>query len=130
MAIAGGGTLLRQVIKLGLFDELELHIVPVILGDGMRLLDPGLELGEQEGIELTPDRVITTPEVTHIRYKLNGRRPLVLDKEDETRNPPPPRRRDVRRPGLPASAPIAPASPWTGESGAGGSSELQTITGR
>ena len=40
VAIAGGGTLLRQVIKLGLLDELELHIVPVILGDGMRLLGP------------------------------------------------------------------------------------------
>src|SRR5438105_11847477 len=37
VAIAGGGTLLRQVIKLGLLDELELHIVPVILGDGLRL---------------------------------------------------------------------------------------------
>src|SRR6478609_11448839 len=37
VAIAGGGTLLRQVIKLGLLDELELHVVPVILADGMRL---------------------------------------------------------------------------------------------
>ena len=40
VAIAGGGTRLRQVIKLGLLDELEVHIAPVILGDGMRLLDP------------------------------------------------------------------------------------------
>ena len=41
VAIAGGGTLLRQVIGLGLLDELELHVAPVILGDGMRLLGPG-----------------------------------------------------------------------------------------
>jgi len=33
-AFDAGGTLLRQVIKLGLLDELELHIVPVILGNG------------------------------------------------------------------------------------------------
>jgi dihydrofolate reductase len=79
VAIAGGGTLLRQVIKLGLLDELELHIAPVILGDGMRLLSPELGLDDKEGIELAPARVIATPDVTHIRYKVNGRSPLVLD---------------------------------------------------
>ena len=79
VAIAGGGTLLRQVIKLGLLDELELHVAPVILGDGMRLLSPELGLDDKEGIELAPARVIATPDVTHIRYKVNGRSPLVLD---------------------------------------------------
>jgi hypothetical protein len=29
------------VIRLELLDALELHIVPMILGDGMRLLSPG-----------------------------------------------------------------------------------------
>ena len=92
VAIAGGGTLLRQVITLGLLDELELHIVPVILGNGMRLL--GLESGldNMEGIELTPARVIAASDVTHIRYTVNGRRPLVSITEDATRNPPPPTR--------------------------------------
>jgi hypothetical protein len=70
---------LRQVIQLGLLDELELHIVPVILGDGMRLLGPDLRLDSTEAIELTPARVIATPDVTHIRYKMDGRHPLVLD---------------------------------------------------
>jgi dihydrofolate reductase len=87
VAIAGGGTLLRQVIKLGLLDELELHIVPVILGDGMRLLGPELGLDSKEGIELTPARVIATPHVTHIRYKVNGRRPLVLDNRGRDEQP-------------------------------------------
>jgi dihydrofolate reductase len=87
VAIAGGGTLLRQVISLGLVDELELHIVPVILGDGMRLLSPELGLDSREGIELTPDRVIATPDVTHVRYKLNGRRPLVLDNRGRDEEP-------------------------------------------
>jgi dihydrofolate reductase len=79
VAIAGGGTLLRQVIKLGLVDELELHIAPVILGDGMRLLDRDLDLDSHEGIELTPIRVIATPDVTHLRYQVNGRAALVPD---------------------------------------------------
>ena len=87
VAIAGGGTLLRQVISLGLLDELELHIVPVILGDGMRLLSPQLGLDSREGIELTPDRVIATPDVTHVRYTLNGRRPLVLDNRGRDEQP-------------------------------------------
>ena len=34
VAVAGGGTLLREVIKLGLLDELELHVAPLILGPG------------------------------------------------------------------------------------------------
>jgi dihydrofolate reductase len=79
VAVAGGGTLLRQVIKLGLLDELELHIVPVILGDGMRLLDTDLEVDTREGIELTPVRVINSTEVTHVRYRVNGRAALGQD---------------------------------------------------
>ncbi len=87
VAIAGGGTLLRQVITLGLLDEMELHIVPEILGDGMRLL--GLESGldSMEGIELTPSRVIATPDVTHIRYMVDGRRPLVFDNRGRDEEP-------------------------------------------
>ncbi len=79
VAIAGGGTLLRHVIKLGLLDELELHIIPVILGEGMRLLDSDLGLGPKEGIELTLLRVINTPEATHVRYRVVGRAPLGAD---------------------------------------------------
>ncbi|WP_030918446.1 dihydrofolate reductase family protein [Streptosporangium amethystogenes] len=79
VAVAGGGSLLRQVLKAGLLDELELHIVPAVLGTGMRLLDADLDLAEKEAIELTPTRVIHTPEVTHIRYSVNGRAALVLD---------------------------------------------------
>ena len=79
VAVAGGGTLLRQVLAAGLLDELELHIIPVLLGDGMRLFDGGLELDAREGIELTPARVIQTPEATHIRYVIGPRTKLELD---------------------------------------------------
>jgi dihydrofolate reductase len=79
VAVAGGGSLVRQVLKAGLLDELELHIVPVVLGDGMRLLDVDLDLADKEAIELTPTRVVHTPEVTHVRYTVDGRAALVLD---------------------------------------------------
>jgi dihydrofolate reductase len=79
VAVAGGGNLLQQVLKVGLLDELELHVAPIVLGTGMRLLDGGLELADKEAIELTPTRVVHTPEVTHIRYTVNGRAALVLD---------------------------------------------------
>ena len=79
VAIAGGGSMVRQVLKAGLLDELELHVVPVVLGTGLRLFDADLDLGEKEGVELTPTRVLATPQVTHIRYAVRGRAPLVLD---------------------------------------------------
>jgi dihydrofolate reductase len=85
VAVAGGGTLLRQVLAAGLLDELELHIAPVLLGDGMRLFGAGagagagLGLDTHEGIELTPVRVVETPEVTHIRYAVGDRTKLELD---------------------------------------------------
>ncbi|GIJ54495.1 dihydrofolate reductase family protein [Virgisporangium aurantiacum] len=79
VAVAGGGTVLRRVLQEGLLDELELHIVPVVLGTGMRLLDADLDLADKEAIELTPVRVVHTPEVTHVRYRVDGRAPLVLD---------------------------------------------------
>jgi len=79
VAVAGGGTLVRQIMAAGLLDELELHIVPVLLGDGMRLLDGGFGLDPREGIELTPVHVVETPEVTHIRYAVGGRAKLELD---------------------------------------------------
>jgi dihydrofolate reductase len=79
VAVAGGGTLLRQVLAAELLDELELHVAPVLLGDGMRLFDAGLGLDVREGIELTPVRVVQTTEVTHIRYAIGPRVKLELD---------------------------------------------------
>ncbi|GGM49476.1 deaminase reductase [Micromonospora sonchi] len=79
VAVAGGGSLVRQVLRAGLLDELELHVVPVVLGTGMRLFDADLGLDEFEGIELTPTRVVPDPQVTHLRYTVHDRTPLTLD---------------------------------------------------
>jgi dihydrofolate reductase len=79
VAAAGGGTLVRQMVAAGLIEQLELHITPVLLGDGQRLFDASLGLAADEGIELVPTRVVETPEVTHIRYSVSGRSTLELD---------------------------------------------------
>ena len=54
----------RQYLAAGLLDELVLHLVPVVLGAGERLLD-GLS-----GISLEPTEVIASPAVTHLRYRV------------------------------------------------------------
>ena len=79
VAVSGGGTLFRQVLRAGLLDEFELHIAPVVLGTGMRLFDADLAVDEFEAIELTPTRVVSAPQITHIRYAVHGRAPLTLD---------------------------------------------------
>ena len=38
----------------------------------------GLDLAEKEAIELTPTRVVHAPEVTHVRYSIDGP-PLARD---------------------------------------------------
>jgi dihydrofolate reductase len=80
VAVSGGGTLLRQVLRAGRLDEIELHIAPVLLGDGQRLFEPAdLDLASDQGIELVPTRVIESETVTHVRYRVGGHARLVLD---------------------------------------------------
>ena len=64
VAITGGASTVQQYLAAGLLDELYLHIVPVVLGAGERLLenvgDPTLE----------PVKVVASPVVTHIDYRV------------------------------------------------------------
>jgi dihydrofolate reductase len=62
--IAGGANVVQQYLNAGLLDELELHVVPLLLGGGVRLLD-GVH-----GVGLEPSRVVDSPAVTHLRYRV------------------------------------------------------------
>jgi len=62
VSIAGGANAVQQFLAAGLLDELHLHIVPVILGAGERLL---VNVGDPK---LEPVDVVASPAVTHIRY--------------------------------------------------------------
>jgi dihydrofolate reductase len=61
----GGAQVVNQYLAGGLLDELELHVVPVLLGDGARLFD---NLGAA-GVELEQVRAVEAPGVTHLKYK-------------------------------------------------------------
>jgi dihydrofolate reductase len=63
--IGGGASVVQQYLNAGLLDELQVHVAPVLLGSGVRLLD-GLD--PTIGIEGT--RVISSPYVTHLRYRV------------------------------------------------------------
>jgi dihydrofolate reductase len=62
--LAGGANLVQQYLAAGLVDEFELHIVPVLLGAGERLLENVGDLKVQQV------RAIEAPGVTHIRYRV------------------------------------------------------------
>jgi dihydrofolate reductase len=64
--IAGGASIVQQALRAGLLDELQLHVAPLLLGDGTRLLD---NLGP-ESVQLEATRVIESPKVTHLRYRV------------------------------------------------------------
>jgi dihydrofolate reductase len=61
-----GASLVQQCIRAGLLDEIHLDLVPVLLGDGVRLLD---HLGT-EPIELESTRVMEGAGVTHLTFRV------------------------------------------------------------
>jgi dihydrofolate reductase len=56
----GGGQVAQQYLAAGLLDELERHVVPVVLGDGARLFD---NLVNAE-VRLEQVRAVEAPGVT------------------------------------------------------------------
>jgi dihydrofolate reductase len=64
VSIAGGASTVRQYLAAGLLDELYLHIAPVLLGAGERLLE---DVGDPT---LEPVKVVAAPDVTHVKYRV------------------------------------------------------------
>jgi dihydrofolate reductase len=61
-----GSAVPQQCLRAGLLDEIQIHLVPVLLGAGVRLFD---HLGAGR-IELETMRVVEAPGVTHLRYRV------------------------------------------------------------
>jgi dihydrofolate reductase len=68
--IGGGSDIARQALAAGLVDELQLHVVPLLVGAGVRLFDTS-----DRGWQLSKIRVIDGPNVTHLRYRVEGPHP-------------------------------------------------------
>lgn len=62
--IGGGADVLQQYLAAGLVDEFDLHVVPILLGGGARLLENVSDL------KLEQLRAIDAPGVTHIKYRV------------------------------------------------------------
>jgi dihydrofolate reductase len=67
VSLAGGANVVQQFLKAGLLDEMQIHVVPVLLGGGTRLFD---HVSQQ--IELECTSVIESPGVTHLRYRVQS----------------------------------------------------------
>jgi dihydrofolate reductase len=66
VGIWGGANIIGQYLKAGFMDEMQIHLIPVLLGGGVRLfedLDP-------EGIELRRTSSTETPGATHLRFEV------------------------------------------------------------
>jgi dihydrofolate reductase len=65
VVIGGGASVINQYLAAGLVDELELHIVPLVLGGGARLFD-----GVGPDLRLEQVRAIEAPGVAHLKYRV------------------------------------------------------------
>ena len=63
VSIAGGPTTTNAFLSLGLIDELRLHVVPITVGEGIRIFDGVPDL------QLKPTSSRTTPHVTHVAWR-------------------------------------------------------------
>jgi dihydrofolate reductase len=61
-----GATVTQLALAAGVLDEIQIHLVPVLLGEGRRLFE---HLGAEQ-IELEPLQVLEGAGVTHLRYRL------------------------------------------------------------
>jgi dihydrofolate reductase len=67
VAIAGGANTIQQFLSAGLVDEFQIHIAPILLGGGTRLLDQA-----PANLELELTRVIESPRVAHLKFRVTG----------------------------------------------------------
>jgi dihydrofolate reductase len=64
VGIAGGASTVQQYLAAGLLDQVHLHIVPIVLGAGERLLE---NVGDPK---LEPVEVVASSAVTHVKYRV------------------------------------------------------------
>ena len=63
VCVMGGASLGRQYLEASLLDELSIHLVPVLLGDGTRMFDA-------QRMPLEVASVVATSAATHVRYRV------------------------------------------------------------
>jgi dihydrofolate reductase len=66
VGVGGGANVIQQYLKARLLDEIQLHLIPVLLGSGIRLFD---HLGSAPP-ELESTEVVASPRVTHLSFRV------------------------------------------------------------
>jgi dihydrofolate reductase len=66
VGVWGGANIIRRYLSAGLLDEMQIHLIPLLLGGGVQLFE-GLD---PEGIELRRTSSIETPSATHFRFEV------------------------------------------------------------
>ena len=64
--ISGGADIVQQYLLAGLLDELEIHVAPIFMGDGVRLFDRP----ELADLQLERTEVADSEDVTHLVYRV------------------------------------------------------------
>jgi dihydrofolate reductase len=65
IAIGGGANVAQQYLAAGLVDEIQLHVIPILLHNGIRLFATG-----SAPVQLELLRVIEAPGATHLKYRV------------------------------------------------------------
>ena len=65
VAIGGGASTANQALLAGLVEEMELHVVPLLLGSGSRLFE-----GVGPAVKFELVRTVEGPGVTHVKYRV------------------------------------------------------------
>ena len=63
--VIGGANIVQQFLKAGWLDEIEIHLVPILLGEGTRLFEH-----IDKAIELERIQVTEAPDVTHLKFRI------------------------------------------------------------
>jgi len=63
--VADGANALQQFIKAGWLDEIQIHLIPILLGEGTRLFEH-----LDKPIELESIQVAEAPDTTHRRFRV------------------------------------------------------------
>ena len=66
ISVAGGPNIIQQFLRAGFLDEIQIHLVPLLLGGDRPLFDRS----GTDQIELEANRVIGSPGVTHLRFRV------------------------------------------------------------
>jgi dihydrofolate reductase len=65
VSVAGGASVVQQYLAAGVIDEFQIHVAPVLLGDGVRLFD---RLEHRPQVELV--RTIDSRRAAHLKYRV------------------------------------------------------------